>query len=121
MEDLAASMDLVNKLAPEHLELCVDEPRKLAQQIRCAGSIFLGRNTPEAIGDYVGGPNHVLPTSRSARFSSGLSVYDFMKRITYLECDDQSLQEIGKAAVTLAQAEGLPAHAGSVNIRLQQN
>ncbi|WP_088242968.1 histidinol dehydrogenase [Calothrix rhizosoleniae] len=121
VEDLAASMDLVNKLAPEHLELCVDEPRKLAQQIRCAGSIFLGRNTPEAIGDYVGGPNHVLPTSRSARFSSGLSVYDFMKRITYLECDDQSLQEIGKAAVTLAQAEGLPAHAGSVNIRLQQN
>jgi histidinol dehydrogenase len=118
VEDLAASIPLVNKLAPEHLELCVDEPRQLAQQIRCAGSIFLGRHTPEAIGDYVGGPNHVLPTARSARFSSGLSVYDFMKRITYLECDRQSLQAIGKAAVTLAQAEGLPAHAGSVRMRL---
>ena len=118
VSDLADSISLVNKLAPEHLELCVDQPRQLAQQIRCAGSIFLGRHTPEAIGDYVGGPNHVLPTARSARFSSGLSVYDFMKRITYLECDRQSLQEIGKAAVTLAQAEGLPAHAGSVSMRL---
>jgi len=118
VSDLASSMDLVNQLAPEHLELCVDEPQQLAPQIRCAGSVFLGRNTPEAIGDYVGGPNHVLPTARSARFSSGLSVYDFMKRITYLECSEQSLQEIGKAAITLAQAEGLPAHAGSVSIRL---
>ena len=118
VSDLPSSMDLVNQLAPEHLELCVDEPRQLAQKIRCAGSVFLGRNTPEAIGDYVGGPNHVLPTARSARFSSGLSVYDFMKRITYLECSEQSLHEIGKAAITLAQAEGLPAHAGSVSIRL---
>ncbi|CDN09906.1 Histidinol dehydrogenase [Richelia intracellularis] len=119
VHDLNASIPLVNQLAPEHLELCVDEPRQVAKQIRCAGSIFLGRQTPEAIGDYVGGPNHVLPTARSARFSSGLSVYDFMKRITYLECDRKSLQEIGKAAIALAQAEGLPAHAGSVSTRLQ--
>jgi histidinol dehydrogenase len=119
VENLADSIPLLNQLAPEHVELCVDNPRSLAEQITCAGSLFLGRHTPEAIGDYVGGPNHVLPTSRSARFSSGLSVYDFMKRITYLECDESTLQTIGKAAITLAEAEGLPAHAGSVDIRLQ--
>ncbi len=116
--DLADSVSLVNQLAPEHLELCIDEPRTLAQKITCAGSMFLGRFTPEAIGDYVGGPNHVLPTARSARFASGLSVYDFLKRTTYLECDKQALQNIGSSAITLAQAEGLPAHAGSVAIRL---
>ncbi len=119
VENLADSIPLLNQLAPEHVELCVDNPRSLAEQITCAGSLFLGRHTPEAIGDYVGGPNHVLPTSRSARFSSGLSVYDFMKRITYLECDESALQTIGKAAITLAEAEGLPAHAGSVDVRLQ--
>ena len=81
--------------------------------------MFLGRYTPEAIGDYLGGPNHVLPTARSARFASGLSVYDFLKRITYLECNQEALQKIGKAAVTLAETEGLPAHGGSVSIRLQ--
>ncbi len=118
VDDLANSIPLINQLAPEHLELCVDEPQYLAQKIKCAGSIFLGRYTPEAIGDYVGGPNHVLPTSRSARFASGLSVYDFMKRITYLQCDEQALQNIGQAAVTLAEAEGLPAHGGSVSVRL---
>ena len=119
VDNLDASIPLVNQLAPEHLELCVDDPHQLAQHIRCAGSIFLGRYTPEAIGDYVGGPNHVLPTARSARFSSGLSIYDFMKRITYLECGKQSLQKIGKAAVILAEAEGLPAHARSISTRLQ--
>ncbi|MFK0732795.1 MAG: histidinol dehydrogenase [Gloeotrichia echinulata GP01] len=118
VNNLAASIPLLNQLAPEHVELCVDNPQQLAVQIKCAGSVFLGRYTPEAIGDYLGGPNHVLPTARSARFASGLSVYDFLKRITYLECHQQSLQEIGKAAVTLAQAEGLPAHAGSVAVRL---
>ncbi|AFY34801.1 histidinol dehydrogenase [Calothrix sp. PCC 7507] len=118
VSDLGQSIPLLNQLAPEHVELCVDEPQLLANQIRCAGSIFLGRYTPEAIGDYLGGPNHVLPTARSARFASGLSVYDFLKRITYLECNQQSLQAIGKAAVTLAEAEGLPAHAGSVAVRL---
>ncbi|MDB9304195.1 histidinol dehydrogenase [Nodularia spumigena] len=118
VEDLADSIPLLNQLAPEHVELCVDNPQELANQIKCAGSIFLGRYTPEAIGDYLGGPNHVLPTARSARFASGLSVYDFLKRITYLECNQQALQTIGKAAVTLAAAEGLPAHGGSVSVRL---
>jgi histidinol dehydrogenase len=118
VSDIADSVSLVNQLAPEHLELCIDEPKILAQKITCAGSMFLGRFTPEAIGDYVGGPNHVLPTARSARFASGLSVYDFLKRTTYLECDEQALHNIGSSAITLAQAEGLPAHAGSVAIRL---
>jgi histidinol dehydrogenase len=118
VSDLADSVPLINQLAPEHLELCIDEPKIMAQKITCAGSMFLGRFTPEAIGDYVGGPNHVLPTARSARFASGLSVYDFLKRTTYLECDEQALQNIGNAAITLAEAEGLPAHAGSVAIRL---
>jgi histidinol dehydrogenase len=121
VNDLAESIPLLNQLAPEHVELCVDNPQLLASQIRCAGSLFLGRYTPEAIGDYLGGPNHVLPTSRSARFASGLSVYDFLKRITYLECNQAALQTIGQAAVTLAQTEGLPAHAGSVAIRLQSS
>ncbi len=119
VNDLAESILLLNQLAPEHVELCVDEPQEFAKQIRCAGSMFLGRHTPEAIGDYVGGPNHVLPTARSARFASGLSVYDFMKRITSLQCDQQALQTIGKAAISLAEAEGLPAHAGSVAVRLE--
>jgi histidinol dehydrogenase len=119
VEDLTESIPLLNQLAPEHVELCVDQPQLLASQIKCAGSIFLGRYTPEAIGDYLGGPNHVLPTARSARFASGLSVYDFLKRITYLECSQQALQTIGKAAVILAEAEGLPAHGGSVSVRLQ--
>lgn len=118
VNDLAESIPLLNQLAPEHVELCVDNPQLLANQIKCAGSLFLGRYTPEAIGDYLGGPNHVLPTARSARFASGLSVYDFLKRITYLECNQQALQTIGKAAMTLAEAEGLPAHGGSVAIRL---
>jgi histidinol dehydrogenase len=118
VNDLVQSIPLINQLAPEHVELCVDNPQLLASQIKYAGSIFLGRYTPEAIGDYLGGPNHVLPTARSARFASGLSVYDFLKRITYLECNQQALQTIGQAAITLAQAEGLPAHAGSVSVRL---
>jgi histidinol dehydrogenase len=118
VSNLEESIPLLNQLAPEHVELCIDEAQVFANQIKCAGSMFLGRHTPEAIGDYVGGPNHVLPTARSARFASGLSVYDFVKRITYLQCDEQSLQSIGRAAITLAQAEGLPAHAGSVAVRL---
>jgi histidinol dehydrogenase len=110
---------LVDRLAPEHLELAVTEPEMLAGQIRNAGAIFLGRYTPEAIGDYVAGPNHVLPTARSARFSSGLQVLDFMKRTTWVGCDAASLEEIGPTAVTLAEAEGLPAHARSVALRLR--
>ncbi len=109
---------LINRLAPEHLELAVAEPGKLAEAVTSAGAIFLGRHTPEAIGDYVAGPNHVLPTARSARFSSGLSPLDFLKRTTFVGCDAASLAQIGPAAVTLAEAEGLHAHALSVALRL---
>lgn len=109
---------LVNRLAPEHLEIAVDDAVTLAADIRNAGAIFLGRHTPEAVGDYVAGPNHVLPTARSARFSSGLSVLDFMKRTSLVRCDAASLNAIGPAAVTLAKAEGLDAHALSIAIRL---
>ena len=113
-----AALPLIDRIAPEHLELAVEDPDGLAAKVRHAGAIFLGRYTPEAIGDYVGGPNHVLPTARSARFSSGLGVLDFMKRTTLLGCDPASLQKIGGLAVTLAQAEGLGAHALSVQVRL---
>ena len=109
---------LINRLAPEHLELAVAEPERLAEAVTCAGAVFLGRHTPEAIGDYVAGPNHVLPTARSARFSSGLSPLDFLKRTTFVGCDAASLARIGPAAVTLAEAEGLHAHALSVALRL---
>jgi histidinol dehydrogenase len=114
------SVALVDRLAPEHVELAVAEPTILAERIRHAGALFLGRHTPEAIGDYVAGPNHVLPTARTARFSSGLSVYDFMKRTTLVACDAQALAEIGPAAIALAEAEGLGAHALSVAIRLNR-
>jgi histidinol dehydrogenase len=112
------AVEMVDRIAPEHLELAVDNPEALAGKISHAGAIFLGRYTPEAIGDYVAGPNHVLPTSRSARFSSGLGVPDFMKRTTMVACDRESLGRIGPAAVALAKAEGLDAHALSVAIRL---
>ena len=112
------AVPLVDRLAPEHLEIETDEPNTLAARIRNAGSIFLGAHTPEAIGDYVGGPNHVLPTARSARFSSGLGVPDFMKRTSLLQCSAEALRALGPAAVTLARAEGLDAHARSVAIRL---
>lgn len=115
LEDAAA---MVDRIAPEHLELATATPETLAAKIRHAGAIFLGRYTPEAIGDYVAGPNHVLPTSRSARFSSGLGVLDFMKRTTMVTCDAASLRRIGPAAVALAEAEGLDAHALSVSVRL---
>ena len=110
--------ELANRIAPEHLQLMLAEPDKLFNQIRHAGAIFLGRSTPEAVGDYVAGPNHVLPTSGTARFASGLSVYDFMKRTTYLSVPPRALEVIGPAAVTLAEAEGLTAHARSVSARL---
>lgn len=120
-----ASMDeapaLTDRIAPEHLELAVTDPDALAKRIRNAGAIFLGRYTPEAVGDYLAGPNHVLPTARSARFSSGLSVLDFMKRSSLIACDAESLQTIGPAAVRLAEAEGLDAHAKSVALRLAAN
>ncbi|WP_375398222.1 histidinol dehydrogenase [uncultured Sphingomonas sp.] len=116
--DLAEAIPLVNRLAPEHLALAVDDPDALFARVRHAGSVFLGRHTPEAVGDYVAGPNHVLPTGRRARFSSGLSVLDFMKRTSFLSLDPGALAAIGPAAVALAEAEGLPAHARSVALRL---
>ena len=118
VDNLLDAVPLVDRLAPEHLELAVAAPDDLAARIRNAGAIFLGRHTPEAIGDYVAGPNHVLPTARSARFSSGLNLLDFMKRTTLVACDPSSLGAIGPAAVALANAEGLGAHALSVSIRL---
>jgi len=115
---LDSAMPLVDRLAPEHLELAVDAPQTLFDQVRHAGSVFLGRHTPEAIGDYIAGPNHVLPTGRRARFASGLSVLDFMKRTSFIACDAASLAAIGPAAIALAHAEGLPAHAASIAVRL---
>ena len=115
---LEDAIPLVDRLAPEHLEIETDQPEKIADRVRNAGSIFLGAHTPEAIGDYVGGPNHVLPTARSARFSSGLGVPDFMKRTSLLRCSPDVLRALGPAAITLARAEGLDAHARSVAIRL---
>ena len=120
VDDLEAAMPLVNRLAAEHLELAVDDDRaeRLFGLVRHAGSVFLGRMTPEAIGDYVAGPNHVLPTGRRARFASGLSVLDFMKRTSFIALDQHAINKIGPAAATLADAEGLPAHAASVRKRL---
>jgi histidinol dehydrogenase len=110
--------ELVNRIAPEHVEFAVDDPGPLAARVRHAGAIFLGRHTPEAIGDYVAGSNHVLPTSRAARFSSGLSLYDFLKRTSIVACSPESFRALGSHTVALAEAEGLPAHARSVAIRL---
>jgi histidinol dehydrogenase len=120
VDDLEGAMPLVNRLAAEHLELAVDDDRaeRLFGLVRHAGSVFLGRMTPEAIGDYVAGPNHVLPTGRRARFASGLSVLDFMKRTSFIALDQHAINKIGPAAATLADAEGLPAHAASVRKRL---
>lgn len=118
--DFAGAMPLVNRMAAEHLELAVDDPDSLLPMIRNAGAIFVGRHTPEVIGDYVGGSNHVLPTARSARFSSGLSVLDFVKRSSILRLDADQLAALGPAAVTLARAEGLDAHARSVAIRMNR-
>ncbi len=119
VDDLhAQAPELVNQLAPEHLELAVAEPDVMADKIRHAGAIFLGRHTPEAIGDYIAGPNHVLPTARAARYASGLSVLDFMKRSSLVKCDADALAAIGPAAVRLAEEEGLDAHGRSISIRL---
>jgi len=118
LSDLAAAPALIDRIAPEHLELAVAEPDALAARVRNAGAIFLGRHAPEALGDYLAGPNHVLPTGRTARFSSGLSVLDFMKRSSLIGCSPEALNAVGPAAVVLARAEGLGAHALSVAIRL---
>ncbi len=120
VDDLAGEApELANRLAAEHVELATEEPETMMREIRHAGSVFLGRMTPEAVGDYVAGPNHVLPTGRRARFSSGLSVLDFMKRTSFLGLDETSFKAVGPAAATLAHAEGLPAHAKSVELRIK--
>jgi histidinol dehydrogenase len=115
LDDAAA---LVDRIAPEHLEIATDNPNRLLERVKHAGAIFIGRHTPEAMGDYIAGPNHVLPTSRTARFSSGLSVLDFLKRTTLLSCAPKTFQEIGPDAIVLAKAEGLEAHARSIAARL---
>ena len=120
VEDLADAVPLVDRLAPEHLEIAAEDPEELADGINNAGAIFLGRFAPEAVGDYMAGPNHVLPTARSARFSSGLGVWDFLKRTSVIGCDADALANIGPATMMLAEAEGLDAHALSVSIRLNQ-
>jgi histidinol dehydrogenase len=115
LDDAAA---LADRIAPEHLEIATGDPEQLLKRVKHAGAIFLGRHTPEAMGDYIAGPNHVLPTSRTARFSSGLSVLDFMKRTTLLSCAPSTIQAIGPDAIVLAQSEGLEAHARSIAARL---
>ncbi|MEO8301216.1 MAG: histidinol dehydrogenase [Rhizomicrobium sp.] len=120
VKNLDAAVPLADAFAPEHLEIATADPENLLQKVRHAGAIFLGRHTPEAMGDYIAGPNHVLPTSRTARFSSGLSVLDFMKRTTILGLDAKSIAAIGPDAITLAQSEGLEAHARSIAARLNQ-
>jgi histidinol dehydrogenase len=117
---LGDAVALVDLLAPEHLEIAAQEAEPLAAKIRNAGAIFIGAHTPEAIGDYVAGSNHVLPTARSARFSSGLGVLDFMKRTSILKCGPEQLRALGEAAIALGEAEGLAAHARSVAIRLNR-
>lgn len=118
VRDWAEAVELTNRIAPEHLQIMTADPHALFAQIRHAGAAFLGRFCPEAIGDYVGGPNHVLPTGRSARFASGLSVYDFLKRTTWIDASEAGLQAIGPAGVILAEAEGLQAHGRSISVRL---
>ncbi|MBO6550095.1 MAG: histidinol dehydrogenase [Rhizobiales bacterium] len=118
VDELEKAAELSDRLAPEHLELALDDPETMFEKIKHAGAVFIGHHTPEAIGDYVGGSNHVLPTARSARFSSGLNVLDFMKKTTILKCSADGLRALGPSAITLAEAEGLGAHARSVSIRM---
>jgi histidinol dehydrogenase len=120
VQRLQDALPLVDAIAPEHLEIIAADAEQLSGGIRNAGAIFLGAHTPEAIGDYVGGSNHVLPTARSARFSSGLGVLDFMKRTSILKCSPDALGALAPAAMALGKAEGLDAHARSVAIRLNR-
>jgi histidinol dehydrogenase len=118
VRDWAEAVGLVDRLAPEHLQLMLRDPEAVFAQVRHAGAVFLGAFCPEAVGDYVAGPNHVLPTGRTARFASGLSVYDFLKRTTFVSASQAALDQVGPAAVALAEAEGLQAHARSIALRL---
>lgn len=119
VDTLSEAVSFIDLIAPEHLELAVEDPEALAAQIRHAGAIFMGRHTPEALGDYLAGPSHVLPTSQTSRFSSGLSVFDFLKRTSLIGCPAESFAPLGKAGAALADAEGLHAHALSLRLRLK--
>jgi histidinol dehydrogenase len=119
VKDLAEAVEVANFIAPEHLELSVEDPQAMLENIRHAGAIFMGRYTAEAIGDYCAGPNHVLPTSRTARFSSPLGVYDFQKRSSIIMCSAEGASELGKTASILARGEGLTAHARSAEFRIK--
>ena len=121
IHDWDEAVHLVNRLAPEHLQLMLRDPALVFARVRHAGAIFLGGHCPEAVGDYIAGPNHVLPTGRTARFASGLSVFDFLKRTTWVAANAASLARVGPAAIALAEAEGLQAHARSIAVRLQRN
>jgi len=118
VRDLDEAIEVANKVAPEHLELSVEDPQTIAARIRHAGAIFMGRYTAEVLGDYCAGPNHVLPTSRTARFSSPLGVYDFQKRSSLIQCSAQGASVLGKTAALLAHGEGLTAHARSAEVRI---
>ena len=117
IKKISSSYEIINQLAPEHLELAIDKPETILNKVYNAGSVFLGRYTPEAIGDYVAGPNHVLPTGRTSRFSSGLGVSDFLKKITFTKCNKKSLQLLSNSAIKIAKAEGLDGHALSIDMR----
>jgi histidinol dehydrogenase len=118
--DLEQAVDVSNRLAPEHLELSVADPEQLLPRVRHAGAIFMGPYTSEALGDYCAGPNHVLPTARSARFSSPLGVYDFQKRSSVIMCSAQGVRELGRLSSVLARGESLTAHARSAELRLEE-
>ena len=117
IKKISSSYEIINQLAPEHLELAIDKPETILNKVYNAGSVFLGRYTPEAIGDYVAGPNHVLPTGRTSRFSSGLGVSDFLKKITFTKCNKKSLHLLSNSAIKIAKAEGLNGHALSIDMR----
>jgi histidinol dehydrogenase len=118
-EDLDEACDLANRIAPEHLELSIADPQSMAEKIRHAGAIFMGRHTSEPLGDYCAGPNHVLPTSRTARFSSPLGVYDFQKRSSLIMVSEQGADSLGRTASVLSRGEGLTAHARAAEFRLR--
>jgi histidinol dehydrogenase len=119
VKDMEEALDVVNFIAPEHLELSVEDPMTMAKKVKHAGAIFMGRYTAEALGDYCAGPNHVLPTSRTARFSSPLGVYDFQKRSSLIQVSEQGAQTLGQIASVLARGESLTAHARSAEYRLK--
>ena len=120
VENLNQAIELINTKAPEHLQLILKNTQKVIRKVKNAGAIFVGPYTPEAVGDYIAGPNHVLPTSGTAKFSSGLGVLDFYKRTTIVNFNKNSLNELGKHVITLAEAEGLDAHARSISIRINK-